>query len=72
MKGFRIGIPEQQSKPHALRARGTVADILTHVKRPKTTLLVTNRVPVAPFGPKLSQNESYRLQEPFKKPPGPP
>ena len=36
---------------------------------PKTTLLVTNRVPVAP---KLSQNESYRPQEPFKKPPGPP
>ncbi len=29
MKGFRIGIPEQQLKPHALRARGTVADIYT-------------------------------------------
>ena len=27
VKGFRIGIPEQQLKPHALRARGTVADI---------------------------------------------
>ncbi len=46
--------------------------ILTHVKRPKTILLVTNRVPVAPFGLKLSQNESYGLQEPFKTPPGPP
>ncbi len=30
-----------------------------------TIVLVTNRVPVARFGPKLSQNESYRLQEPF-------
>ncbi len=27
---------------------------------------VTNRVPVAPFEPKLGQNESYGLQEPFK------
>ena len=46
--------------------------IPTHVIRPKTIVLVTNRVLVAPFGPKLSQNESYGLQEPFKTPPGPP
>ncbi len=35
------------------------------VTRPKTIVLVTNRVPVARFGLKLSQNESYRLQESF-------
>ncbi len=46
--------------------------ILTHVIRPKTTVLVTNRAPVARFGPKLSQNGSYGLQEPFQTPPGPP
>ena len=34
-------------------------------KRPKTIVLVTNRVPVARFGLKLSQNESYGLQEHF-------
>ena len=33
---------------------------------PKSTKIVTNRVPVAPFELKLSQNESYGLQEPFK------
>ena len=27
---------------------------------------------MAPFGPKLSQNESYGLQEHFKTPPAPP
>ena len=37
----------------------------THVIRPKTIVLVTNWVPVARFGLKLSQNESYGLQEPF-------
>ncbi len=37
----------------------------TRVIHPKTIVLVTNRVPVARFGPKLSQNESYGLQEPF-------
>ena len=31
MKGFRIGIPEQQLKPHAKRARGTVADIYIYI-----------------------------------------
>ncbi len=44
----------------------------SHVIRPQTTVLVTNRVPVAPFALKLSQNESYGLQEPFRTPPGPP
>ncbi len=46
--------------------------IPTHVIRPKTIVLVTTRVPVARFELKLSQNESYGLQEPFKTPPGPP
>ena len=39
---------------------------------PKSITIVTNGVPVAPFELKLSQNESYGLQEPFKTPPGPP
>ena len=39
---------------------------------PKSIKIVTNRVPVALFGLKLGQNESYGLQEPFKTPPGPP
>merc|ERR1712159_415934 len=30
---------------------------------PQTTVFVTNRVPMAPFGPKLSQNEAHRPQE---------
>ena len=29
---------------------------------PKTIVLATDRVPVARFGPKLGQNESYGLQ----------
>ncbi len=37
----------------------------THVICPKTTVLATNRVPVARFGLKLGQNESCGLQEPF-------
>ncbi len=39
---------------------------------PKSTRIVTNGVPVAPFELKLGQNDSYGLQEPFKTPPGPP
>ncbi len=39
---------------------------------PKSIKNVTNGVPMAPFGLKLSQNESYGLQGPFKTPPGPP
>ncbi len=46
--------------------------IPAHVIRPQTIVLVTNRVPVARFGPKLRQNESYGPQEPFKTPPAPP
>ena len=46
--------------------------IPTHVIRPKTIVLVTNRVPVARFGLKLRQNGSYGLQEPIKTPPAPP
>ena len=37
----------------------------THVLCWDTTNF-TNRVPMAPFGLKLGQNESYGLQEPFK------
>ncbi len=48
------------------------AVILARVIRPKTIVLVTNRVPVARFGLKLSHNESYGLQEPFKTTPAPP
>ncbi len=39
--------------------------ILTHVKRPKTIVLVTNRVPVAPFGLKLRMNPTAS-GNPFK------
>ncbi len=45
--------------------------IPAHVIHPQTIVLVTNRVPVARSGPKLSQNESYDPQEPFKTPPTP-
>ena len=78
---MRRGLERSQNENHTpSRARGTVADIpyintviihsthifySTHVIRPKTTVLVTNRVPVARFELKLSQNESYGLQEPF-------
>ena len=35
--------------------------IPTHVIRPNTIVFVTNRVPVAPFGLKLGQNESMMM-----------
>ncbi len=41
---------------------------LRQLARPKSIKNVTYGVPVAPFGLKLGQNESYGLQEPFLNP----
>ena len=48
-----------------LRWVSTTVKIHAKGIRPKTTVWATNRVPVARFGLKLGQNESYGLQGPF-------
>ncbi len=43
----------------------SLADTAAPTRVSKIHKVVTNGVPVAPFELKLSQNESYGLQEPF-------
>ena len=44
----------------------SLADTAAPTRVSKIHKIITNRVPVALFGLKLGQNESYGLQEPFK------